>query len=84
MNIAFNVFYIHPIMLALCLMLLLTHYAQNYAGMIGGSLLITSTVISLVLLWGWQKVSPGAYWAQTGNCAWMMHISVIDDEMDFA
>ena len=27
-----------PIMLALCLMLSMTHYAQNYAGIIGGSL----------------------------------------------
>ena len=29
-----------PIMLALCLMLSVTHYAQNYAGIIGGSELI--------------------------------------------
>ena len=29
-----------PIMLALCLMLLGTYYAQNYAGIIGRSLLI--------------------------------------------
>ena len=28
-----------PIMLSLCLMLLLTYYAQNYAGIIGASLL---------------------------------------------
>ena len=28
-----------PIMLALCLMLLLSYYAQNYAGIIGSSLL---------------------------------------------
>ena len=27
-----------PIMLALCLMLSATYYAQNYAGIIGGSL----------------------------------------------
>ena len=33
-----NKFYIFPIMLALCLMLSVTHYAQNYAGIIGGSL----------------------------------------------
>ena len=35
-NIAINEFYI---MLALCLMLSVTHYAQNYAGIIGGALL---------------------------------------------
>ena len=29
-----------PIMLALCLMLSMTHYAQIYAGIIGGSLVI--------------------------------------------
>ena len=34
------IFILHfPIMLALCLMLSMTHYAQNYAGIIGGSLL---------------------------------------------
>ena len=38
-NIAINEFYIFPIMLALCLMLSVTYYAQNYAGIIGGSLL---------------------------------------------
>ena len=32
----------YPIMLALCLMLSMTHYPQNYAGIIGGSLLITT------------------------------------------
>ena len=32
--IVIHVFYILPIMLALCLMLSLTHYAQNYAGII--------------------------------------------------
>ena len=37
-NISINEFYIFPIMLALCLMLSVTHYAQNYAGIIGGSL----------------------------------------------
>ena len=37
-NITINLFYILPIMLALCLMLSLTHYAQNYAGIIGASL----------------------------------------------
>ena len=39
---AINVFYLFPIMLVLCSMLLLTHYAQiNYAGIIGGSLVMT-------------------------------------------
>ena len=37
MNIVINVLYIFLIMLALCLMLSMTHYAQNYAGKIGGS-----------------------------------------------
>ena len=37
-NISINEFYIFPIMLALCLMLSVTHYAQNYAVIIGGSL----------------------------------------------
>ena len=37
-------FYIFPIMLALCLMLSVTHYAQNYAGIIGKSLLSDMTV----------------------------------------
>ena len=37
-------FYIFPIMLALCLMLSVTHYAQNYAGIIGGPLLSDMTV----------------------------------------
>ena len=27
-----------PVMLALCLMLSMTHYAQNYAGIVGGFL----------------------------------------------
>ena len=39
MNIAINVFYIFPITLALYLMLSMTYYAKNYAGIIGGSLL---------------------------------------------
>ena len=40
-DILVNVFYILPIyiMLALCLMISLTHYAQNDAGIIGESLL---------------------------------------------
>ena len=37
-NCYINVFYILPIMLALCLTLSLTHYVQNYAGIISGSL----------------------------------------------
>ena len=41
-SIVINVFYIFPIMLTLCLMLSVTHYAQNYAGIIGGSLAPTS------------------------------------------
>ena len=36
-NIIINVFYILLIILALCLMLSMTHYAQNYTGIIGGS-----------------------------------------------
>ena len=39
MNIAINVFYIDPFMLALCFMLSVTHYAQNNAGIIGRSLI---------------------------------------------
>ena len=39
-NIAINEFYIFPIMLALCLMLSVIYYAQNYAGIIGGFLLV--------------------------------------------
>ena len=35
------IFSLHfPIMLLLCLMLSMTHYAQNYAGIIGGSLAV--------------------------------------------
>ena len=34
-----NVLYIFPIMLALCLMLSMTQYVYNYAGIIGGSLM---------------------------------------------
>ena len=37
-NIYFILPYYAGIMLALCLMLSMTHYAQNYAGIIGGSL----------------------------------------------
>ena len=38
-----------PIMLALCLMLLGTYYAQNYAGIIGRSLATRDYIIPLVL-----------------------------------
>ena len=37
-NIIITVFKLLPIMLALCLMLSETYYAQNYTGTIGGSL----------------------------------------------
>ena len=33
-----------PIMLALCLMILLSYYAQNYAGIIGSSLHLTKGI----------------------------------------
>ena len=46
-NIAINEFYIFPIMLALCLMLSVTYYAQNYAGIIDGSLMC-STIASYI------------------------------------
>ena len=46
MNVAINVFYIFPIMLALCLMLSMTHYA----GIIGGSLGLTNTYM-IVICW---------------------------------
>ena len=40
----FDIVILHfPIMLTLCLMLSMTYYAQNYAGIIGGSLIITQT-----------------------------------------
>ena len=35
---------VFPIMLALCLMLLMTYYAQNYAGIIGWSLELTANL----------------------------------------
>ena len=44
-NIAINVLYIFPIMLALCLMLSMIHYVQNYAGVIGWSLAIANLLI---------------------------------------
>ena len=37
-----------PIVLALCLMLLATYYAQNYAGIIGWSLLPSPTNIEML------------------------------------
>ena len=37
-NIAIYVFYILSVMLALCLILSMTHYAQNYTGIIDGFL----------------------------------------------
>ena len=40
LNIVINIFILHfPIMLALCLMFSMTHFAQNYAGIIGRSLI---------------------------------------------
>ena len=45
------IFILHfPIMLALCLMLSMTHYAQNYAGIIGGSLPQMLSIISYASL----------------------------------
>ena len=46
-NIAINELYLFPIMLALCLLLSVTHYAQKYAGIIGGFL---KTIIRNTLL----------------------------------
>ena len=49
LNIA--IFILHlPIMLALCLMLSMTYYAQNYAGIIGGSLLVWELVAIVAFL----------------------------------
>ena len=39
-----------PIMLALCLMLLLAYYAQNYVGIIGTSLVLFSCTFILLVL----------------------------------
>ena len=45
------IFILHlPIMLTLCLMLLLTHYAQNYAGIISRSLICSHNQINLRIL----------------------------------
>ena len=43
-------YYTLPIMLALCLMLLGTYYVQNYAGIIGRSLVEVASLISLVIV----------------------------------
>ena len=43
-----------PIMLALCSLLLLSYYAQNYAGIIASSLQ-PSHRSRLLLLWNWSK-----------------------------
>ena len=48
MNIAISVLHMFPSMLALCLMLSMTHYAQNYAGIIGGSLPISNSIWTFV------------------------------------
>ena len=38
-------------MLALCLMLSMIHYAQNYAGIIGGSLVISTSEFHLGMMY---------------------------------
>ena len=43
-NNAIKIHFILLIILVLCLMLSMTHYAQNYAGIIGGSLVISTSV----------------------------------------
>ena len=43
-------------MLALCLMLLGTYYAQNYAGIIGRSLIMSSSVFYYIFQMCFQKV----------------------------
>ena len=40
-----------PIMLALYLMLLATYYAQNYAGIIGWSLILTAPIYMLITVY---------------------------------
>ena len=45
-NVVINVFYTFPIMLALIKMLSVTRYAQNYDGIIGGSLKHVLNVVS--------------------------------------
>ena len=44
LNITITICLQFPIMLALCLMLSMTYYAQNYTGIIGGSLDVVSCV----------------------------------------
>ena len=57
LNIAINIIILqYPIMPALCLMLSMTHYAQNYAGIIGGSLAICILKAYNIII---------VYWAQS-------------------
>ena len=52
MSIFINIFnQTLPIMLALCLMLLGTYYAQNYAGIIGRSLVLTQVWLKSIKKW---------------------------------
>ena len=44
LNITINIYFALPYFLELCLMLPMTRYAQNYAGIIGGSLLLSVTL----------------------------------------
>ena len=46
------------IMLALCLMLSVTHYAQNYAGIIGGSLKVITVEVNVHIV---HKLSLSYY-----------------------
>ena len=60
MNIAITVVYIFPIMLASCLMLWMTHYAQNFAGIIGVALTMDRMqwffrLIRIRLITGWIR-----------------------------
>ena len=50
-----------PIMLALCLMLLGTYYAQNYAGIIGASLTTGLKLFPFLdkILWFFKYLIPG-------------------------
>ena len=54
-------YYTLPIMLALCLMLLGTYYAQNYAGIIGRSLMPADSVTSVLKRFSHQRCSPSFY-----------------------
>ena len=51
LNIAINIILHFPIMLALWLMLLMTHYAQNYAGIISWSLLTNDAIMASAPHW---------------------------------